>query len=285
MTTRSSKAKGLGKGLGALLADNAPSGGQEEVEITLIDPNRSQARKTFDDASLQELSASIAQHGVVQPVILKPAENGRYLLIAGERRWRAARKAGLRTIPAVIKNVDSRELMELSLIENLQRQDLNPLEEAEGIKTLMDEHQLTQEQVSLRLGKSRPYIANTLRLLTLSGPVTDALRDGSISAGHARCMVPLDAATQERLCAVVVEQGLSVRQTEALAKNVAEKPSQSRQKRPVLPEILEVETMLREFLGTRVKLTGSPKRGRILIEYYSTDELEGILERLNLPEH
>lgn len=270
------KAKGLGKGLEALLGEAAASAPQQEIEISLIDPNPSQARQMFDEEGLAELAASIRQHGVIQPILLKPS-NGRYFIVAGERRWRAARKAGLKTIPAVVKEIDERELMEISLVENLQRQNLNPVEEAEGLQTLMEEYQLTQEDAAQRLGKSRSYIANSLRLLVLHPHVLDKLRANQITAGHARCLITLPEEQQLRIAELIIERQLSVRQVEELVKQGGMK---LREQRAADPEIMEAEALLRELLGTKVKLSGNQRRGRILIEYYSTDELEGILDKL-----
>ena len=272
------KSKGLGKGLGALLSEaNVVEGTPQEIDIKLIDPNKLQARKSFSEEALRELADSIKEHGVVQPILVKP-QGERYLIIAGERRWRAARLAGLKTIPAILKDLDERQLMEVSLIENLQRQDLNAAEEAEGIRMLMEEYHLTQEEAAKRIGKSRPYIANSLRLLNLCPEVLEKVRKGDLSAGHARCLVTLPREEQIRLSLLIIDKQLSVRQVEELLK--AEERERDTEPRPTLPEIAEAEALLRELLGTKVKLTGSPKRGRILIEYYSMDELEGILERL-----
>ncbi|MGI6169795.1 MAG: ParB/RepB/Spo0J family partition protein [Christensenellales bacterium] len=270
------KAKGLGKGLEALLGEAAAGTPQHEIEMTLIDPNRSQARQTFDEAGIEELAASIRQHGVIQPILLRP-ENGRYSIIAGERRWRAAHKAGLKTIPALIKDIEERELMEISLIENLQRENLNPVEEAEGLQTLINEYELTQEEAARRLGKSRSYIANSLRLLVLHPEILNKLRTNLISAGHARCLITLPEEQQLRVAKLIVERQLSVRQVEELVKHGNMKV---RSEKAADPEIAEAEALLRELLGTKVRLSGNQRRGRIMIEYYSTDELEGILDKL-----
>ena len=269
------KSRGLGKGLGALLSEASQEAAPSEIEIKLIDPNRDQARKSFDEEGIRELADSIREHGIVQPLIVT-AENGRYTIVAGERRWRAARLAGLKTVPAIIREMTPREVMEISLIENLQRQDLNAAEEAEGIHQLMEEYHLTQEETAKRIGKSRPYVANSLRLLSLCPEVLEKLRNGEISAGHARCLVTLSDEDQLRICEAILEKQLSVRQVEEMLKPGGAKPK----RKESLPEIAEAEALLRELLGTKVKLTGSPKRGRIMIEYYSMDELEGILERL-----
>ncbi|MDL2289552.1 ParB/RepB/Spo0J family partition protein [Clostridia bacterium OttesenSCG-928-F22] len=269
------KSRGLGKGLGALLGEATQEANTQEMELSLIDPNRAQARKTFEEESIRELAASIQEHGVIQPLIVTPRD-GRYQIVAGERRYRAARMVGLSSVPVVIKELGEREAMEVSLIENLQREDLNAAEEAQGIQQLMEEFQLTQEDTAKRIGKSRPYIANSIRLLSLSSEVLEKVRTGEISAGHARCLVPLPKERQLELMQLVIEKELSVRQLEDLLKPAEKK----RSKKEMEPELSVVEDMLRELLGTKVKISGSPRRGKIMIEYFSMQELEDIIEQI-----
>lgn len=282
--------KGLGRGLDALWSQSAElekqeeAGGVSEVAIEQIDPNREQARKDFDPERLQELSASIRQTGIIQPLILK--KNGeRYSIVAGERRWRAARMAGLRTVPAIVREYDDKTLMEVSLIENLQRADLNPVEEAAGIKLLMQQHDLTQEEVAERIGRSRPAVANAVRLLTLPEEILALLRNGELSAGHGRCLAGLaDDAQQKQAVKEIKEKALSVRQTEALCKALAErsgKPVTERKPRRLAPELYDVQSALQGALGTKVQLQGSDKRGKIVIEYYSRDQLEQLYDFLS----
>lgn len=285
---------GLGKGLEALLGDiSMPSleekkaaaneGKREtdvmEVSINSIDPNRDQPRKQFDDERLHELAQSIKASGVIQPLIVR--KNGeRYTIVAGERRWRAARMAGLSTVPVLSRDYDDKTLMEVALIENLQRADLNPIEEAAGIKLLMQQHDLTQEEVAQQLGKSRPAIANAVRLLTLPDDVLSFLRTGELSAGHARCLVALDnRPLQTAIAKEVVQKALSVRATEVLCKQRASAPQQKVQKQ-MPPELFDVQNQLQTTLLTKVKILGSDKRGKIVIEYFSRDELERLYDIL-----
>lgn len=288
------KKGGLGKGLEALFSDVSMSGlpikteneaqslreGVLEVKLNEIDTNPAQPRKQFDAASLEELAASLKQSGVIQPLIVR--KNGeRYIIIAGERRYRAARIAGLETIPVLVRDYKDDEIMEVALIENIQRADLNPIEEAAGIKLLMEQHDLTQEEVAERLGKSRPSIANSVRLLTLSEPVLAYLRAGRLSAGHARCLVavedkPLQAALAER---IVTEQ-LSVRQTELLVKQAAEQKKPPKQVPRFVPEMFDLEEKLKNKLETKVKLSGTMRQGKIIIEYFTQEQLEGLFDYL-----
>ncbi|MHB1315096.1 MAG: ParB/RepB/Spo0J family partition protein [Christensenellales bacterium] len=275
--------KGLGKGLSALIEEAAQEqeGPSREIEIHLIDPNREQPRHEFDAEKLKELSDSILQYGVVQPIIVAP-RNGRYILVAGERRWRASKIAGLKYIPAVVREYTEQEILEISLIENLQRADLNPVEQAMGIARLMEEYQLTQEQTAIKLGKSRPQIANILRLLHLSPVVLEKLRQGELTTGHARALLPLSEQQQERACNQIIKMELSVRQCEALAKKMME------EKKPENEEVIiyrpegwdDVEDQLRRIMGTKVVITGSEKKGYIRLEYYSADELSGLVDKL-----
>lgn len=272
--------KGLGKGLGALLdTENILSNdsGIVELKITDIEPNKEQPRKNFNQEKLQALAESISQHGVVQPIIVKKKDKG-YTIIAGERRWRAAKIAGLKTIPAIIKELSSRETMEIALIENLQREDLNPIEEAEAYQKLMDEHGLTQEALSKLVGKSRAAIANSVRLLTLSEKIKDMLINELLTPGHARTLITIeDTEKQLRLADEIVEKNLSVRETEKL---VNDQKSTNNKKRKAAKDanILDIEEKLKSIFGTKVDLRHNNNKGKIIIEYYSNDEFNRIIE-------
>lgn len=275
--------KGLGRGLDALLGDytQPTPEGVQELDIHLIDTNAGQPRKDFDQEKLQELADSIRQHGVVQPILLR--QNGeRYVIVAGERRFRAARLAGLEKVPAIVKDLDEAQVMEVALIENLQREDLNPIEEAAAIRFLMQQHDLTQEEVSKRLSKSRPAIANSLRLLTLPEPVQAYLRNGKLQAGHARALAGLqDPEAQAVLADKIVGEGLSVRSAESLAREQGQKPPRQKKEPPATdPDLAAAEASLREWLGTKVSIQGSSQRGRIVIEYYNAELLQGIYDLL-----
>ena len=275
--------KGLGRGLDALLGDytQPTPEGVQELDIHLIDTNAGQPRKDFDQEKLQELADSIRQHGVVQPILLR--QNGeRYVIVAGERRFRAARLAGLDQVPAIVKDLDEAQVMEVALIENLQREDLNPIEEAAAIRFLMQQHDLTQEEVSKRLSKSRPAIANSLRLLTLPEPVQAYLRNGKLQAGHARALAGLqDPEAQAVLADKIVGEGLSVRAAESLAREQGQKPPRQKKEPPATdPDLAAAEASLREWLGTKVSIQGSSQRGRIIIEYYNAELLQGIYDLL-----
>ena len=275
--------KGLGRGLDALLGDytQPTPEGVQELDIHLIDTNAGQPRKDFDQEKLQELADSIRQHGVVQPILLR--QNGeRYVIVAGERRFRAARLAGLEKVPAIVKDLDEAQVMEVALIENLQREDLNPIEEAAAIRFLMQQHDLTQEEVSKRLSKSRPAIANSLRLLTLPEPVQAYLRNGKLQAGHARALAGLqDPEAQAVLADKIVGEGLSVRAAESLAREQGQKPPRQKKEPPATdPDLAAADTSLREWLGTKVSIQGSSQRGRIVIEYYNAELLQGIYDLL-----
>ncbi len=275
--------KGLGRGLDALLGDytQPTPEGVQELDIHLIDTNAGQPRKDFDQEKLQELADSIRQHGVVQPILLR--QNGeRYVIVAGERRFRAARLAGLEKVPAIVKDLDEAQVMEVALIENLQREDLNPIEEAAAIRFLMQQHDLTQEEVSKRLSKSRPAIANSLRLLTLPEPVQAYLRNGKLQAGHARALAGLqDPEAQAMLADKIVGEGLSVRAAESLAREQGQKPPRQKKEPPATdPDLAAAEASLREWLGTKVSIQGNSQRGRIVIEYYNAELLQGIYDLL-----
>ena len=278
---------GLGRGLDALFApdeDGAsavmPRAGREsviEVPLSLIDVNRSQPRKDFDEEALEELASSIRSVGILQPIIACE-ENGRYRIIAGERRFRAAHKAGLEKVPVIVRDYDEQRRMEAALVENLQRSDLNPVEEAEGIRALMDEASLTQDEAAARLGMSRPALANTLRLLTLPDAVRDMLRSGSLSAGHARALVPLERTRQVQLANLAVAQHWSVRQLERVC--AASVPEKKPPKPPRDAQIARLESMAREVFGTRVRIDGTQEEGKLTISYFSRDDLERIWEIL-----
>lgn len=274
---------GLGKGLGALLSDfdQPAENGWMELDIYKLDPNPMQPRKSFDEDRLNELADSIRLHGIVQPILVRP-NNDRFMIVAGERRWRAAQIAGLSIVPAIVRTLDDQQLLEVSLIENIQRNDLNPLEEAAAIKFLMDQHDLTQEEVSERLSKSRPAIANMLRLLNLPDVIKDVLINGRLTAGHARALLALSNPTRMvELADKVLDQGLSVRATEALVrKEVSPQPKAQPNHSKIAPELTDVEESLREALGTRVKIMGAPDKGKVVIDYYSVDQLERLCELL-----
>lgn len=274
--------KGLGKGLGALLdSENvlSESSAISELKINEIEPNKEQPRKQFDQEKLKGLADSIKQHGVVQPIIVKKNENG-YSIIAGERRWRAAKIAGLKTIPAIIKDLTTREIMEIALIENIQREDLNPVEEAEAYKKLIDEHGLTQEALSKVVGKSRAAIANSIRLLTLSEAVKEMLVNDLLTPGHARTLITIeDEEKQNRLANTIVEKNLNVRETEKLIKNLtAEKKKRKSPDRDA--NIIDIEEKLKSVLGTKVDLQHYSNKGKIVIEYFSNEELDRIIDIL-----
>lgn len=273
--------KGLGKGLDALLGDyaEAPQEGVRELDVHSIDTNAGQPRKAFDEEKLQELAGSIARHGMVQPIIVRQ-KGSRYVIVAGERRFRAARMAGLATVPVIVKELEEAQVMEVALIENLQREDLNPIEEAAAIRFLMQQHDLTQEEVSKRLSKSRPAIANSLRLLSLPEPVQEHLRQGRLQAGHARALAGLqDAAAQTALADKIISEGLSVRAAEALIRGQgAPRPKKAAPR--VDSDLAAAEASLRERLGTKVSIQGTGKRGKIVIEYFNAETLQVIYDAL-----
>lgn len=279
--------RGLGRGLDALLdpytqEEENRKGGVLEVDVRSIDTNAQQPRKQFGEEALQDLSASIKTHGIVQPlIVVKKGE--RYLIVAGERRFRAARMAGLETVPVLISDFDEAEMHEVSLIENIQRENLNPMEEASAIRFLMQQHDMTQEEVSERLGKSRPAVANSLRLLQLPDAVSERIKSGELSAGHGRAIAGIsDSKTQQLLADETIRMGYSVRALESRIKNLAEKKKDKPVKaKPLDSAVGYAEEKLREKLGTRVVISGTEKRGKITIEYYTKDELEGIFELLN----
>ena len=287
--------RGLGRGLGALLGEDvmaesaapAPQEAQPEqgsdvvrmLPIHLVDPNREQPRRSFDEEALKELAASIRAVGVLQPIIVSPSGE-RYTIIAGERRYRASRLAELSEIPAIVRDWDEQTRLEAALIENLQRDDLNPVEEAMGVRRLMDEAGLTQEKVAERLGKSRPAVANLLRLLTLPESVRQLLIEGKLSAGHARALVTVDPRRQVQLANLTVQQGWSVRQLERICAQPVKEPALPRKTRDA--QIGELETMARELFGTRVRLDGTTESGRITLFYYNADDLQRIWDVIEM---
>ncbi|MGN0799375.1 MAG: ParB/RepB/Spo0J family partition protein [Christensenellales bacterium] len=283
--------KGLGRGLDALLGDYtaAPPEGVRQTDVYLIDTNADQPRKTFDEEKLRELADSIARHGMVQPIIVR--QNGeRFVIVAGERRFRAARMAGLTQVPVIVKALDDAEVMEVALIENLQRENLNPIEEAAAIRFLMEQHDLTQEEVAKRLAKSRPAIANSLRLLNLDDGVQDYVREGKLSAGAARALVAVkDVRKQRTLAQEAALRGLSVREVERRAHAANNEEEIKRMKAEQKAEIARgrisndlyaAQEQLRERLGTRVTISGTEEQGKLVLEYYSKDMLEGLYELL-----
>ena len=282
------KKSGLGSGLDALFRTEDTQT-RQEAETTLpiakVEPRSDQPRKAFDDAALEELTESIRQYGLIQPITVRRIDSGYYQIIAGERRWRAARAAGLTEVPVRILEADDRRAMELALVENLQREDLNPIEEARGYQTLMQEYGLTQEEAAAAVGKSRPAVANALRLLGLSAPTLALVEDGSLSAGHARALLPIrDARQQQEAAQTVVDKRLSVRQTEALAARLAKAPAQETPSRGVSDAdyVREVEKELESALGRKVRLVDGKKRGRIELEFYGAEDREKLIENLKL---
>jgi len=271
--------KGLGRGLGALLStDDKEDSGIMEIKINDIEPNTNQPRKDFNDEKLAQLAESIKQHGVVQPIIVKK-EGEIYRIVAGERRWRASRMAGLTTIPVIVKDLSNRQLMEIALIENLQREDLNPIEEAEAYDRLIKEYNLTQEEISKTIGKSRSAVANSLRLLNLCDEVIEYLKSGELTSGHARCLVTIeDKSIQIKIARTIIEKQLSVRDTEKLVKNLLTKKTVQKKPKQELENIIEIEEKFSNIFGTKVKLLSGRKKGKILIEYYSNEELDRIIE-------
>ena len=278
------KKRGLGKGLDAIFAENTDetTEGAVSVKISEIEPNRDQPRKEFDSEALSELADSISQHGVLQPLLLRPLLTGGYRLVAGERRWRAARMAGLTEVPAIIREMSDAEEMLFALIENLQREDLTPLEEARGYRTLIESQDFTQEEVSKAVGKSRPAITNALRLLNLPEDIQGMLERGEITAGHARTLLSFKSQEDMRLGAQKAKDGASVRELEALAKRLNEK-KESLPKTPRKNQYFEeAQLAVGEYLNRRVKVAGSKKKGTLQIEFYGEEDLQNLLHDLHL---
>ncbi|MBQ8748350.1 MAG: ParB/RepB/Spo0J family partition protein [Oscillospiraceae bacterium] len=278
-------AKGLGKGLGALMGDFMEESNQKSpyqmLPIHKVEPNPHQPRRDFDPEELQSLAESIGTHGVVQPLTVRELDNGYYQIIAGERRWRAARMAELREIPAVIIEADDKKVMELALIENLQRQDLNPVEEALGYQTLMEEYGLTQEETAQRVGKSRPAVANMLRILALNDEVLELVRQGKLSAGHARAIVALKTDKLQKEAAQKISAlGLSVRQAELLCGNLQKPAAPPKPVSLAVNYVAECEKKLSKHMGRGVKIVSGKKKGRMELEYYDQEDLQVLIDAL-----
>ena len=279
-------AKGLGKGLGALMGDFAvetptSKSPYQMLPIHKVEPNPNQPRQDFDPEELQSLADSISLHGVVQPLTVRELNSGYYQIIAGERRWRAARIAELKEIPAVIIEADDKKVMELALIENLQRQDLNPVEEALGYQTLMEVHGMTQEDAAKQVGKSRPAVANALRLLNLTPKVLEMVRKGELSAGHARAVLSLKSEKlQEQAAQKIAALGLSVRQAELLCKNMTKEPAPVKEASLAVDYVAECEKSLSKHLGRGVKIVSGKRKGRFELEFYGQDDLQVLLDAL-----
>lgn len=280
------KQRGLGKGLGALLGEAAlqtaePPSGAQLLPLQKVEPNPLQPRKNFDPDELQALADSIAMHGVIQPLTVRQLPSGFYQIIAGERRWRAARMAGLSEIPVVVIEADDKKAMELALIENLQRADLNPIEEAQGYQQLMTDYGMTQELAAERVGKSRPAVANALRLLSLCPAVLELVEQGRLSAGHARALLAIKSAPEQYAVAMkVINLQLSVRQTENMCKNLTRKPKQEQPKPIAVDYIAECEKTLSKRLGRGVRIVNGKRKGRVELEYYGEEDLQQLYELL-----
>ena len=252
----------------------------KEIEIGLIDRNPDQPRTIFDEVALQELASSIKVHGVIQPIIVKEVQ-GRYVIIAGERRWRASRLAGLKTIPCVIKNYTEQEISEIAIIENLQREDLNPIESAKAIKNLIQQYSLTQDEVADKIGKSRPAVANTLRLLSLPEQIIALVEKNKLTAGHARALLAIDnPAKQKEIAVAIIEKGLTVRDVENIIKNVNKPKAEPAKPKEKSLELKDFENKIKRALSTSVSIKGNDNKGKIVIDYYSVDDLNRIYEIL-----
>ena len=284
--------KGLGRGLDSFFGDSTaeeiiapPKTGEKEgtvqkLRISNVEPNRAQPRKDFDDEALTELADSIREHGVITPIIVKKAENGFYTIVAGERRWRASKKAGLKEIPAIVMDLDDLKTQEIALIENLQRQDLNAVEEALGYKKLMDDYSLTQEEIAQKMGKSRSSVANSLRILSLEKTALKLLEEGKISFGHAKVILSCDKKKQADIAKRIASEDLSVRATEEIIK---EKPAPKPKKVNLNKKLAfdEIEKEVSSILGANVKITDKGNKGTVKIEYYSMEELDKIIKKLS----
>lgn len=277
-----SSKKGLGKGLDALFDDNEmnveAASGVKQMKLSEIEPNAAQPRKEFDDAALLSLSESIAEYGVLQPLLVRQVPGGRYQIIAGERRWRASRMAGLSEVPVLVLEKSESETLELALVENLQREDLNPLEESYGYLALIEEFHLTQDEVARKVGRSRPAVANALRLLSLPDEVKELLKNGELSTGHAKAILACgDAERMVKLARLVAERGLSVRETERLAKKAEETP---KPKQLAIDYLADFERRLSSHFGRKVGIQQKGKRGKLTIEYADADDLDALLRAL-----
>lgn len=274
------KKGGLGRGMDSLFTENTVETKQAvELRLSQIVPNRDQPRKVFDDTALRELSESIKMHGLIQPLLVRPLSDGSYQIVAGERRWRASRLAGLEKVPVVIKEMSDSEVCELALIENLQREDLNPIEEAEGYKTLMDSYSLTQEQVAERVGKSRSAVANALRLIGLNSAEKEALQNGEITAGHSRALLSIPDKELRRQAFELAKTGASVREIERISKQQAVGITM---KKPRIKNktYVETEAALAEQIGRKVKISGNGKSGTLQIEFFSDDDLFDLAKKI-----
>ena len=282
--------RGLGKGLGALLGEAAlqsQEGGSVSLPLAQVEPGLKQPRKRFDEETLADLADSIRTHGIIQPLTVRRLSSGYYQIIAGERRWRAAKLAGLSEVPAVIIEADDRKVMELGLIENLQREDLNPMEEAMGYRTLIEEYGLTQEETAQRVGKSRPAVANALRLIALPDAIRHLVEEGQLSAGHARALLSISSSTlQKKLAQKIIAEGLSVRQTEALAKRFAREEAQEETAYAAPPDPMKLyrDAAAKDLTtrwGRKVSITMGPKKGKLEFEFYNDEDLTELLDRLS----
>ena len=282
----SKRPSGLGKGLGALLGDDVmktESSGSLSIPISQVESYSGQPRKHFDEESLQELADSITEHGIIQPLTVRKLSSGYYQIIAGERRWRAARLAGLQDVPVIVMEADDRKAAELAMIENLQREDLNPMEEAAGFQSLIETYHMTQEEAAQRVGKSRSAVTNALRLLGLSPSVRKLVEENKLTAGHARALVPLSPSLQESAANAIIAGGLSVRQTEALVKRLsAEKKESKKPRNDEVDYLAEAQNELKAKLCRGVKIVSGRKKGRIELEYYGLDDLNDLLDALAL---
>lgn len=282
----SKRPSGLGKGLGALLGDDVmktESSGSLSLPISQVESYSGQPRKHFDEESLQELADSITEHGIIQPLTVRKLSSGYYQIIAGERRWRAARLAGLQEVPVIVMEADDRKAAELAMIENLQREDLNPMEEAAGFQSLIETYHMTQEEAAQRVGKSRSAVTNALRLLGLSPSVRKLVEENKLTAGHARALVPLSPSLQESAANAIIAGGLSVRQTEALVKRLsAEKKESKKNRNDEVDYLAEAQNELKAKLCRGVKIVSGRKKGRIELEYYGLNDLNDLLDALAL---
>lgn len=294
MASANKKKNGLGKGVNVLFNDSPDEllsvlesepdkSGRSLLPIIDIEPNKDQPRKDFDEDKLAALAESIKEHGVISPILVTPDKGGTYKIVAGERRWRASKLAGLKEIPCIIKELNAQELSELAMVENLQRDDLNPIEESEGYRYLMERFSLTQEEIAKKIGKSRSAIANALRLNNLCPEVKALLKDDKLSQGHARALLTLDADAQFAIAERIIQDGLNVRQTEAIVQNYGSEKTRPQKKtvNPMMQKYYkDVENNLSSQFGTKVRICEGSKKGRIEIEYYSKDDLERILFEL-----
>ena len=294
MASANKKKNGLGKGVNVLFNDSPDEllsvlesepdkSGRNLLPIIDIEPNKDQPRKDFDEDKLAALAESIKEHGVISPILVTPGKGGTYKIVAGERRWRASKLAGLKEIPCIIKELNAQELSELAMVENLQRDDLNPIEESEGYRYLMERFSLTQEEIAKKIGKSRSAIANALRLNNLCPEVKNLLKDDKLSQGHARALLTLDSEAQLAIAERIIQDGLNVRQTETLVQNYGSEKTRPQKKaiNPMMQKYYkDVENSLSSQFGTKVRICEGSKKGRIEIEYYSKDDLERILFEL-----